>query len=215
MQTYTVRDVERVLRLPCSTLRGLIDAGFVTPTRGKRREYRFSFHDLIVLRAARALIDAKVPRRRIKRALKALRRHLPQTVPLLESSICAVGDRMVVRDGRHHWQVDDGQYVLGFDVSVEGGTLRVIERKEESPLQPQEDADWFARCWSSKPPMPRRPVLLTSAHSQTMPRTFRRGSTSAACCTSVASSMKPSAFIVAGSSTVGAMRSYSIIPARY
>ncbi|MGH8178460.1 MAG: tetratricopeptide repeat protein [Steroidobacter sp.] len=145
MHTYSVRDVERVLRLSRSTLRGLINAGFVAPARGVRREYRFSFQDLIVLRAARALIDAKVSRRRISRSLEELRRHLPETVPLSGLSICAVGDRVVVRDGQSHWQVDDGQYLLGLDVSVENGVLRVIERKAESP-EPIEAEDWFTRA---------------------------------------------------------------------
>ena len=81
MQTYSVRDIERVLHLSRSTIRGLIDVGFVTPTRGPRREYRFSFQDLIVLRAARALIQAKVSRRRIRRSLEDLRKHLPETMP--------------------------------------------------------------------------------------------------------------------------------------
>jgi Tfp pilus assembly protein PilF/DNA-binding transcriptional MerR regulator len=132
MQSYSVRDIERVLRLSRSTIRGLIDVGFVKPTRGPRREYRFSFQDLIVLRAARALIQAKVSRRRIRRSLEDLRRHLPQTMPLSGLSICAVGDRVVVRDGKSHWQVDSGQYVLGLDVSVQDGVLRVVERTQES-----------------------------------------------------------------------------------
>ncbi len=131
MQTYSVRDIERVLRLSRSTIRGLIDVGFVTPTRGPRREYRFSFQDLIVLRAARALIQAKVSRRRIRRSLEDLRKHLPQTMPLSGLSICAVGDQVVVRDGNSHWQVDSGQYVLGLDVSVEDGVLRVVERDQQ------------------------------------------------------------------------------------
>ena len=61
MRSYSVRDVERVLRLAPDMTRGLIRAGFVHPARGPRREYRFSFQDLIVLRAARALIDALPP----------------------------------------------------------------------------------------------------------------------------------------------------------
>jgi tetratricopeptide (TPR) repeat protein len=148
MQTYSVRDVERVLRLSRSTIRGLVDVGFVKPTRGARREYRFSFQDLIVLRAARALIQAKVSRRRIRRSLEDLRRHLPETLPLSGLSISAVGDRVVVRDGKSHLEVDSGQYVLGFDVSVEDGVLRVVERTEEVPVpaaEPQPEDDWFAR----------------------------------------------------------------------
>ena len=134
MQSYSVRDIERVLRLSRSTIRGLIDVGFVTPTRGARREYRFSFQDLIVLRAARALIQAKVSRRRIRRSLEDLRKHLPQTMPLSGLSICAVGDRVVVRDGNSQYQVDSGQYVLGLDVSVEDGVLRVVERNQQGDV---------------------------------------------------------------------------------
>jgi tetratricopeptide (TPR) repeat protein len=147
MSTYTVRDIERVLRLPQSTIRGLIKAGFVTPARGQRREYRFTFQDLILLRAARALIDAKVPRRRIHRALKDLRQHLPETMPLSGLSISAIGDRIVVRDGHAHWQVDDGQYLLGLDVSVAGGKLRVIDRSKQPESRPASQVDWFDKAF--------------------------------------------------------------------
>ena len=148
MQSYSVRDIERVLRLSRSTIRGLIDVGFVTPTRGPRREYRFSFQDLIVLRAARALIQAKVSRRRIRRSLEDLRKHLPQTMPLSGLSICAVGDRVVVRDGNSQYQVDSGQYVLGLDVTVEDGVLRVVEKEfgphnGEAAEPPRSAEDWF------------------------------------------------------------------------
>lgn len=143
--SYTIKDIERVLRLSRSTIRGLIESGFVTPARGPRQQYRFSFQDLIVLRAARALIEANVPRKRIRRSLEDLRRHLPETMPLSGLSIGAVGDRVVVRDGAAHFQVDDGQYVLGFDVSVEKGVLRVVERKQEPVREANEPEDWFAK----------------------------------------------------------------------
>jgi tetratricopeptide (TPR) repeat protein len=150
MQTFSVRDVERVLRLSRSTIRGLINVGFVKPSRGPKREYLFSFQDLIVLRAARALIEAKVSRRRISRSLEDLRKHLPETMPLSGLSISAIGDRVVVRDGQSHFQVDDGQYLLGFDVSVEDGVLRVVERKEKiEPPPPADSSDaqsWFDRA---------------------------------------------------------------------
>jgi DNA-binding transcriptional MerR regulator len=132
MPSYSVHDVERVLHLSRSTIRGLVAAGFVKPERGARREYRFSFRDLIVLRTARALIEAKVPRKRIHRSLEDLRRHLPETVPLSGLSICAVGERVVVRDGKTRWQADNGQYLLGLDVVLENGVLHMVERSEAS-----------------------------------------------------------------------------------
>jgi tetratricopeptide (TPR) repeat protein len=148
LQTFSVQDVERVLRLSRSTIRGLIKTGFVQPARGPKRELRFSFQDLIVLRAARALLEAKISRRRINRSLEDLRRHLPEQMPLSGLSISAVGDRVVVRDGKNHFQVDDGQYVLGLDVSVENGVLRVVERKEQTAVEsaPETAEDWFTKA---------------------------------------------------------------------
>src|ERR1700739_3583056 len=129
MRSYNVQEVERVLRLTRSTIRGLINAGFVTPERGARREYRFSFRDLMVLRTARALIDAKVPRKRIHRSLEDLRRHLPEAMPLSGLSICAVGDRVVVRDGQTHWQAGEGQHLLGLE-ALDNGVLHLVERPQ-------------------------------------------------------------------------------------
>ena len=130
MQHYSMRDVERVLQLPRSTLQGLVRLGFVRPSRGARRQYLFSFQDLIILRAARTLMQANIPQRRIRRSLGQLRERLPEAVPLSGLAISAVGDRVVVREGANHWQADDGQYLLGFDVSVQNGILRLIEHQE-------------------------------------------------------------------------------------
>lgn len=149
MQTFSVQDVERVLRLSRSTIRGLVKTGFVQPTRGPKRQLRFSFQDLIVLRAARALLEAKISRRRITRSLEDLRRHLPEQMPLSGLSISAVGDRVVVRDGKNHFQVDNGQYVLGLDVSVENGVLRVVEHQANASAEaaPAVTADeWFEQA---------------------------------------------------------------------
>jgi tetratricopeptide (TPR) repeat protein len=151
MRSYSVRDVEKVLRLSPGVTRGLIRAGFVTPARGPRRAYRFSFQDLIVLRAARALIDARVPPRRIRRSLESLRRDLPASVPLSGLAISAVGDRVVVRDGEARWQADSGQYLLGLDVTLENGELRLIEHPAVAAAPAPAAAalparDWFAEA---------------------------------------------------------------------
>jgi tetratricopeptide (TPR) repeat protein len=149
MRSYSMRDVQRLLRLSPDTTRNLIKAGFLKPARGARREYRFSFQDLIVLRTARALIDAKIPRRRIHRSLESLRRELPEAVPLSGLSISAVGDHVVVREGDTQRQVDSGQYLLGLDVSMENGVLRVVERRQEASPARADTAprgDWFAQA---------------------------------------------------------------------
>ncbi len=143
MHSYGVRDVEKLLHLPRSAIRRLVDAGFVSPTRGARRSWLFSFQDLIVLRAAQALAAAKIPPKRITKSLKALRRRLPQTVPLSGLSISAVADRVIVKEGRSRWQADSGQYLLGLEVDSASGSLSVIE--PNAPAAPEGAEGWLDR----------------------------------------------------------------------
>jgi tetratricopeptide (TPR) repeat protein len=144
MHSYGVRDVEKLLRLPRSTIRALVAAGFVSPGRGPGRTLRFSFQDLIVLRTAQALAQARVPAQRITRSLKALRRQLPESMPLSGLAIGAVGTRVVVRDGAARRLVESGQYLLSFEGDPEAGALSVIERAP--PAAAPQDEDEFARA---------------------------------------------------------------------
>jgi tetratricopeptide (TPR) repeat protein len=132
---YGVRDVEKLLRLPRSTIRSLVEAGFVSPARGPRNAWRFSFQDLVVLRTARALVEAQVPSKRITRSIRELRRQLPQSMPLSGLAICAVGDRVVVREGNSQWQAESGQYLLALE-SDEAGALRVVEPVAQAAQPP-------------------------------------------------------------------------------
>jgi tetratricopeptide (TPR) repeat protein len=141
MHRYGVRDVEKLIRLPRSTIRAFVEAGFVAPVRGPRRAWLFSFQDLIVLRTAQALATANVPPKRIARSVKALRLHLPESMPLSGLSICAEADRVIVKEGGSRWQADTGQYLLAFEGDPADGTLSVIERKEAEPRPSAED--WF------------------------------------------------------------------------
>ena len=144
MHRYGVRDVEKLLRLSRSTIRSLVDAGFVCPARGPRNAWRFSFQDLIVLRTAEALAAANVPRRRITRSVRELRRHLPEAMPLSGLAISAVGDRVVVREGASRWQAESGQYLLAFEGDPAADSLHVVERAEK--VEPRNDArDWFEK----------------------------------------------------------------------
>jgi tetratricopeptide (TPR) repeat protein len=144
MHPYGVRDVEKLLRLPRSTIRSLIEAGFVSPARGPRNSWRFSFQDLIVLRTAEALAAANVPRRRIARSVRELRRHLPESMPLSGLAISAVGDRVVVREGASRWQAESGQYLLAFEGDPASDSLEVFERGAQA--KPSQGArEWFEK----------------------------------------------------------------------
>jgi tetratricopeptide (TPR) repeat protein len=102
---YNLREVEKLLHLTRSTIRALVEAGFVSPVRGKRGAWQFSFQDLVVLRKAQALVAAKVPARSIAKAMKELRR-----------------------------KAESGQYALALEDVPEAALLKVIQRKPE-PLE--------------------------------------------------------------------------------
>jgi tetratricopeptide (TPR) repeat protein len=133
MHPYGVRDIEKLLGLTRNTVRALVGAGFVTPERGPRNAWRFSFQDLIVLRTAQALSASLVPNRRISRSLKELRRNLPDEMPLSGLRIAAVGDRVVVKEGDTRWQAETGQYLLAFEGDPAAGSLNVVERMPARP----------------------------------------------------------------------------------
>ena len=132
MHAYRTRDVERILGLPRGAAAALARRGFLKPRRGAGRAYEFSFQDLIVLRVARTLADARVSSRRIHRSLAQLRRQLPADLPLSGLSISAVGDQITVREGANHRELHSGQYVLQFDVLAEpGSAVRIVDPSED------------------------------------------------------------------------------------
>jgi len=51
-----------------------------------------------------ALIEARIPKKRIRARLESLRHNLPESMPLSGLAISAVGDHVVVRDGDARWQ---------------------------------------------------------------------------------------------------------------
>ena len=144
MNAYGVRDVERMLGLTRATIRALVDAGFVVPERDARGALRFSFRDLIVLRTAQSLVQAHIPQRRITKAMRELRKHLPAAMPLSGLAIGAVADQVVVREHGARWQADSGQYLLEFGGDPASGALSVIERRPEPTAEERAEA-WFDR----------------------------------------------------------------------
>src|SRR5262245_542076 len=143
MHPYSARDVERLVHLPRSRLRSLVEAGFVSPARGPRNAWRFSFQDLIVLRTAQALAAAKVPHKPITRSVKELRRRLPESLPLSGLNISAQADGVVVKEGARRWRAESGQYLLGLDADPAEGALSPLERQGGGP--PTGAQDWIER----------------------------------------------------------------------
>jgi tetratricopeptide (TPR) repeat protein len=117
MKSYTTRDVARLLGLSEAQVRSHARVGYLAPDRGPRNAYRFSFQDLVLLRTAKDLSEARIAPRRIRRALRALIRQLPAGRSLSGIRISSEGDRVVVRDGSAAWNPESGQLLLDFHVA--------------------------------------------------------------------------------------------------
>ena len=144
---YATRDVAALLGLSVAQVRSLIRDGILSPAQGARGEYRFSFQDLILLRTAKGLLAAKVPRRRIRVALQKLQQQLPEGKPLTGVRITAQGHRVVVRDGHELWDPASGQIFLDFDLAElqrEASTLMpVSETRPKKKKEPSSAEAWL------------------------------------------------------------------------
>lgn len=137
-------DVARILGVPLQSLRELIEDSSLRPSE----EGRFTFQDLVVLRAARRLQEARVPRRRIRAALRGLEEGLPQGTSLAAVRISASGGEVVVHDGETAWNPESGQVVLGFVVDDPAPeSAEVVERRSVDAWESGElDAEgWYER----------------------------------------------------------------------
>src|SRR5690349_5548804 len=133
-----------MLGLTAAQVRELARAGLGDARRGPRGELRFSFHDLVLLRAARELVRARVPAARVKRALARARQQLPAGRSLAAMRITADGDRVVVRDGARAWHPESGQALFDFavaDVAAEVAPL-LARPAEAAPRGADELYEW-------------------------------------------------------------------------
>src|SRR2546426_2703867 len=149
MTAYTTEEVARLLGLSTGQIRSYTRAGFLSasPSRAARGELRFSFQDLVLLRAAKGLLAARIPAGKIRGSLRRLKQQLPRGRALSELRITAEGHRVVARDGALAWNPDSGQLVLDFDVaSLAERAAPLARRQAAAARRVEEDLDaeqWF------------------------------------------------------------------------
>jgi tetratricopeptide (TPR) repeat protein len=147
METYSLRRIQSMLGISRAVIGGLMDSGFVTPSRGRRGEYRFTFQDVVLLRTAYSLQAARISPRKILQSLRRLKATLPTELPLTGLRITAVGNEIAVKEGDAQWHVDSGQMLFDFEVKPEQGSVCVLSAAPAEDDSEDEAAtiDWFAR----------------------------------------------------------------------
>jgi tetratricopeptide (TPR) repeat protein len=179
MRGYGTRDVAQILGLSPAQVRGYVRSGFLKPERGERGDFRFSFEDLVFLRTAKGLLEARIGPRRVKRALAKLREQIPEGRRLTGLRITAEGNRVVVADGAARWQPESGQALLDFGVAELAEKVAPLAR--EAFREAQEDGDeltaddwyeWGCELEAAAPPEAReayrRALALDPVHADAL-----------------------------------------------
>lgn len=146
MSGFATKDVAHLLGISEQRVRSFARQGFLTAARGARGEYRYSFHDVIVLRAAKELLDANLSSRKVSRALSALKQRLPRGRALSAVRIAVLGDEVVVRDSRRSWHPESGQLAFDFSTEKMADQAAVIVRRLADDARHGGDmssADWY------------------------------------------------------------------------
>ncbi|MBB5507993.1 tetratricopeptide repeat protein [Paraburkholderia atlantica] len=142
---YSLRSLQSILGVSRRVLSGLIDAGFVQPSRGRRNELRFTFRDVVLLRTAFQLQSAKIASRKILRALARLKAELPEELPLTGIRITAVGDSVVVKTGESQWDATSGQLLLDLEVAPVKGEVAFLDAAPRNIVgREKQTEEWFA-----------------------------------------------------------------------
>jgi tetratricopeptide (TPR) repeat protein len=164
---YRCRDVSRMLDLPVREVRRLARAGFVSPRRGPGNALRFSFQDLVLLRAAADLVHARVPRARVRRALRSLRAQLPAERPLAAVRVEADGDRVIVQHGGARWRPETGQVLLALEAGDRPDEVApVVPAQARAPL----DSDaWYRWACDLEDAAPREAEIAYRRVLETVP----------------------------------------------
>ncbi len=115
LRFYRTRDVVDLLGISRRQLQYWAQTELVAPsqkTRGGHR--RYSFEDLVALKATKRLIDAGVSVQRIRKSIQALRKTLPSVdSPLSQLVLVATGDVVLVfRDGAAFEAVSGQEWIF-------------------------------------------------------------------------------------------------------
>ena len=136
---YTARDVSSLLGFSVRQIRSFTSDGLFESV--EENDGLLSFEDVVVLRAAKGLVDESVSPRRVRSILRKLRAQLPKDKPLSAVRLSVEGGEIVVHDGPRSWEPASGQVVFDFDApAMEGGGL--TEAVEITPAGPSAQ-EWY------------------------------------------------------------------------
>jgi len=146
MKTFSTAQIAKILKVRPSWVRAQAEQTLVDPERDNRGHYRYSFQDIVLLRAARRLRGTRLSSKRIAEILKELSQSLPENRSLSSVQLRSVGERILARDANTLWEAETGQTLLDFDSELHTpavAELQVPPSRSYNVLESDSAADWF------------------------------------------------------------------------
>ena len=155
-ELYRSREVSQILGISRRQLQYWAQTDLVRPSaRSPGGHHRYSFRDLIALKAAKRLIDAGVSVQRLRRSIRALRQILPTVKrPLAELVLVTTGDIVLVVHEGTAFEAATGQEwvfeVAEFQRELEGWKRepKSLTRRRSAPSTGSEAAEIETRAGS-------------------------------------------------------------------
>jgi tetratricopeptide (TPR) repeat protein len=146
MSGYSTREVSELIGLKPDQVRHYVRRELIDPVRGDHGEYRFNFQDVVLLRTAKGLLDAKVSARKAYKILLKLQTELTHVKSLASLRIFADGNNVVVREDNQLWEVESGQTQLDFSVAELAGNVASLANRNLIIAKEGDDLDsdeWY------------------------------------------------------------------------
>jgi tetratricopeptide (TPR) repeat protein len=147
---YTTSEVAQILGLSAGQVRRSVTSGLVEAERRPGGALRFSFQDVVFLKAARGLFASRLPTRRVRGALQKLREQIPAGSRMSGFQITVDGKRIVATNGDERWQPESGQILFDFGAGDLARRVAPLARKPfhtdtREPVAPLEAQEWYER----------------------------------------------------------------------
>ncbi len=142
MNTFSTAQIAKILKVRPAWVRAQARRTLVDPERTRSGHFRYSFQDIVLLRAARRLCGPRLSTRRIAEILGELSQTLPEDRSLSSVQLRRVGGRILARDAEALWEPESGQTLLDFE-SVAGTRVAELRVQAYGVRETDSAADWF------------------------------------------------------------------------
>jgi tetratricopeptide (TPR) repeat protein len=144
---YSTQHVAYLLGLSEARIRDYVRRDLLSPQRTSHGHFRFSFQDVVFLRAAKGLTDAAISVRQSNRALTKLKADLTQLDSLSAVRIYANGSVVEVQDDEKAWEVESGQLTMNFSIQELAANVAELAKAtaggEEKALADLDSDEWY------------------------------------------------------------------------